>query len=322
MPRDLYPHIEPNQTGFLSTEDGQSIYWEESGHPNGKPAVTLHGGPGSGSTPFWRRLFDPERYRIICFDQRGSGRSTPNAGLATTDLATNTTHHLIADIEALRELLGIERWLVLGGSWGSTLGLAYAQRFPERVSELVLFACTNTTHREVDWITRQMGRLFPDEWARFRDGVPESDRDGDLAAAYSRLLANPDPAIREQSARDWCRWEDVHVSLAHGNDHHLENRDIGFQLTFARLVTHYWSNAAWLEDGELVRNAHKLAGIPGLMVDGRMDVSGPPDIAWNVGQGWPDAERILVDAAGHGHGVEGHVVAFTDKAASEVLPNR
>ena len=141
------------------------------------------------------------------------------------------------------------------------------------------------------------------------------DRDGNLAAAYARLLANPDQAVREQAALDWCKWEDVHMSLAAGNDHGLEQSDPAFRMTFARLVTHYWSNAAWLEDGELVRNAHKLAGIPGLMVDGRMDVSGPPDIAWHINQGWPDAERILVDKAGHGHGVEGHVVAFTNRFA-------
>lgn len=314
--RDLYPPIEPYETGFLEVGTGHRLYWETCGNPDGKPAVALHGGPGSGSSPFWRRLFDPARYRIVVFDQRGCGQSTPSAGDITSDLATNTTHHLIADIERLREHLGIERWLVLGGSWGATLGLAYAQRHPERVTELVLFAVTNTSRREVDWITRQMGRLFPEEWEQFRDGVPEAERDGDLAAAYARLLADPDPAVREQAARAWCRWEDVHVSLAAGNDHFLENEDIAFQLTFARLVTHYWSNVAWLEDGELVRNAHKLAGIPGLLADGRLDVSGPPDIAWHINKGWPDAERIVVDAAGHGHGVEAHVIAATDRFAS------
>ena len=316
MTRDLYPNIEPYETGFLDVGDGHTIYWETSGNPSGKPAVILHGGPGSGTTPFWRRLFNPERYRIVGFDQRGCGRSTPNAGDVTTDLSTNTTHHLIADIERLREHLGIDRWLVLGGSWGCTLGLAYAERFPARVTELVLFAVTNTTRREVDWITRQMGRLFPEEWDRFRSGVPEAERDGDLAAAYARLLADPDPAVREQAALDWCEWEDVHVSLATGGvQPSLRYKDPAFRLTFARLVTHYWSNAAWLEDGELVRNAHRLAGIPGLMVDGRLDVSGPPDIAWHVSQGWPDAERLVVGGAGHGHGVEGYVVAATDRFA-------
>ncbi len=315
MTRDLYPAIEPYETGFLDVGDGHSIYWETSGNPHGKPAVALHGGPGSGTTPFWRRLFDPERYRIVAFDQRGCGRSTPNAGDVATDLSTNTTHHLIADIEQLRALLGIDRWLVLGGSWGSTLALAYAERYPELVTELVLFATTNTSRREVDWITRQMGRLFPEEWDRFRAGVPAAERDGDLSAAYARLLADPDREVHERAARDWCAWEDVHVSLPSGNQHHLELKEIEFQMTFARLVTHYWSNAAWLEEGELVRNATRLAGIPGLMVDGRLDVSGPPDIAWSVSRNWPDAERILVSDAGHGHGVEGYVVAATDRFA-------
>jgi proline iminopeptidase len=315
MTHDFYPAIEPYETGFLDVGDGHSIYWETSGNPNGKPAVALHGGPGSGTTPFWRRLFDPERYRIVAFDQRGCGRSTPNAGEVTTDLSTNTTHHLIADIELLRDLLGIERWLVLGGSWGATLALAYAERYPGLVTELVLFACTNTSRREVDWITRQMGRLFPEEWDRFRAGVPAAERDGDLSAAYARLLADPDQKIRERAARAWCAWEDVHVSLPSSNQHHLEQKEIALQMTFARLVTHYWSNAAWLEEGELVRNATRLAAIPGLMVDGRLDVSGPPDIAWNISRNWPDAERILVSDAGHGHGVEGYVVAATDRFA-------
>jgi proline iminopeptidase len=318
LTRDLYPNIESHETGFLEVGDGHSIYWESAGNPSGKPAITLHGGPGSGTTPFWRRLFNPDRYRIVGFDQRGCGRSTPNAGHVETDLGTNTTHHLISDIERLRERLGIERWLVLGGSWGSTLGLAYAERYPERVTELVLFAVTNTSRREVDWITRQMGRLFPEEWDDFRHGAPEKERDGDLSAAYAALLADPDEAVRERAAADWCAWEDVHVSLASGNQHYLARRDREFQMTFARLVTHYWSHAAWLEEGELVRNATKLAGIPGLMVDGRLDVSGPPDIAWQISQHWTDAERVLVSDAGHGHGVEGYVVAGTDKFAGVV----
>jgi len=174
---------------------------------------------------------------------------------------------------------------------------------------------TNTSRREVDWITRQMGRLFPEEWDRFRGGVPASERDGDLSAAYARLLADSDPAVRERAVHDWCEWEDVHASLASGNHHYLGKLDPAFKITFTRLVTHYWSHAAWLEEGELTRNATRLAGIPGLMVDGGLDVSGPPDIAWNVSQNWPDAERIVVSDAGHGHYVEGYVVAATDRFA-------
>lgn len=315
MTRDLYPDSVPYASGRLDVGNGHTLYWETSGNPQGKPALALHGGPGSGSTPFWRRLFNPARYRIVAFDQRGCGRSTPSAGEIASDLSTNTTHHLIGDIERLRAQLGIERWLVLGGSWGSTLALAYAQRFPERVSELVLFAVTTTSRREVDWITRQMGRLFPEEWDRFRSGVPAAERDGNLAAAYARLLSDPDPAVRARAARAWCDWEDVHVSLAQGNRRALGRREVDFQLTFARLVTHYWSNGAWLEDGELIRNAVKLAGIPGSMVDGQLDVSGPPDIAWQISQGWPDAERRVVADAGHGHGVETYLVEATDRFA-------
>jgi proline iminopeptidase len=316
LTRDLYPPLEPDATGFLAVGDGHSVYWETAGNPSGKPAVTLHGGPGSGTTPFWRRLFAPDRYRIVGFDQRGCGRSTPNAGDVEVDLGANTIRHLIADVERLREHLGIDRWLVLGGSWGSTLALAYAERFPERVTELVLFAVTSTSRREVDWITRQMGRLFPEEWDRFRSGVPAAERDGDLSAAYARLLADPDPAVRERASLAWCEWEDVHVSLATGGvQPSLRYKDSAFRMTFARLVTHYWSHAAWLEEGELVRNADRLVGIPGFMVDGRLDVSGPPDIAWHLARRWPDAQRVLVADAGHGHGVEGHVVAATDRFA-------
>jgi len=161
-----------------------------------------------------------------------------------------------------------------------------------------------------------MGRLFPEEWERFRDGVPEAERDGDLSAAYARLLANPDAAVRAKAALDWCEWEDVHVSLASGFSPSLRYKDPAFRMTFARLVTHYWSHAAWLADGELVRNAARLSGIPGVMIDGRFDVSGPPDIAWRIGQGWTDAERIVVPNAGHGHGAEGEVVAATDRFAT------
>lgn len=296
----LYPEIEPYAHGMLAVGDGQHLYWETCGNPAGKPAVVLHGGPGSGCTPGWRRYFDPAAYRIVLFDQRGCGRSTPHASAAEVDLTTNTTHHLLTDIEQLRRHLEIERWLIFGASWGSTLGLAYAEKFPERVSEIVLFSVVTTTHREVSWITREIGRLFPAEWARFRDGVPAADRDGDLSAAYSRLLEDPDPTVREQAALDWCAWEDVHVSLQPGHQPSPRYRDPIFRMAFARLVTHYFQHAAWLDDGILLRQAGRLAGIPGVLVQGKFDVSGPPDIAWNLAQVWPDTEFILVEEAGHG----------------------
>lgn len=296
----LYPDIEPNDYGMLDVGDGNHVYWETCGNPEGKPAVVLHGGPGSGCTPGWRRYFDPLHYRIVLFDQRGCGRSTPSAADADVDLTINTTHHLLADIEHLRRHLGIDRWLVFGGSWGSTLGLAYAQAHPERVSQIILFSIVTTTHREVEWVTRDMGRVFPAEWARFRDAVPAPDRDGNLAAAYGRLLHHPDPAIREQAARDWCAWEDTHVATSPGHRPDPRYRDATFRMIFARLVTHYWKNAAWLEDGVLLRDAHRLAGIPGVLIHGKLDISGPPDIAWHLAQEWPDASLVLLDEAGHG----------------------
>ena len=316
---ELYPVIEPYEHGMLEVGDGHRLYWETCGNPAGKPAVVLHGGPGSGCTPGWRRFFDPAAYQIVLFDQRGCGRSTPHASDPAVDLSTNTTHHLLADIERLREYLGVERWLIFGGSWGSTLGLAYAEAHPERVSELILFSVVMTTQREVEWITREMGRVFPAEWAHFRDGVPAADRDGNLVEAYSRLLHDPDPAVREQAAVDWCAWEDAHVSLQPGHQPSPRYRDPTFRLAFARLVTHYWRHAAWLEDGVLLREAKTLAGIPGVLVQGRLDVSGPPDIAWHLAQSWPDAEFVLVDQAGHGTGGPGvneELIAATNRFAT------
>ncbi|MDX3797341.1 prolyl aminopeptidase [Streptomyces sp. AK04-3B] len=297
---ELYPPIEPYEHGALDVGDGNRLYWEACGNPAGKPALVLHGGPGSGAGPFWRRLFDPAAYRIVLFDQRGCGRSTPDAADPRTSLAVNTTPHLIADIELLRQRLGIETWLILGGSWGATLALAYAEQQPSRVSELVLFSVTNTTRSEVEWITRHMGRVFPEEWARFRDAVPERERDGDLAEAYARMLADSDPSVRERAAREWCRWEDVHVSTCPGSKPDARYEDPHFRLRFARLVTHYWRHSGFLEDGVLLRDAGKLAGIPGVMVHGRLDVSSPPDVAWRLAQVWPDAELVLIGEEGHG----------------------
>ena len=304
---------------MLDVGDGQLVYWEVCGNPNGKPAVVFHGGPGSGAGPWWRRNFDPAAYRLVLFDQRGCGRSTPDAAEPDVDLTTNTTQHLIRDIEQLRNHLGIERWLVFGGSWGATLGLAYAEQHPAAVSEIVLFSVTNSTPREVEWITRDMGRIFPEEWARFRDGVPVDERDGNLAQAYSRLLHDPDPAIREKAARDWCDWEDTHVATHANYKPDPRYQDPVLRLRLARLVTHYWGHAGWLEDGILLREASKLTGIPGVLVHGRLDISSPADTAWNLAQAWPDAELHLVEEAGHGAGACGMselVIAALDRFGS------
>lgn len=292
--------IDAYDSGRLDVGDGNLLHWELHGNPDGKPVVVLHGGPGSGSSSSFGSMFDPSHYRVVLFDQRNCGRSTPSAADVATDLTLNTTTNLVADCERLREHLGIERWMVWGGSWGSTLGLAYGQTHPRRVTEMILVNVCTTTRREVEWITRSMGRLFPEEWDRFVQVVPASDRDGDLSAAYARLLHDPDPQVREQAAAAWCAWEDTHIGTYTGHRHDTRYDDPAFRMCFARIVTHYWSNTAFLDDGQLVRDAHHLRGIPGVLINGRLDISGPPDIAWQLAREWPDAELVLTDDAGHG----------------------
>jgi proline iminopeptidase len=300
-----FTETEPYDTGMLDVGDGHRLYWETCGSPDGKPAVVLHGGPGSGCSTGMRSLFDPADYRIVLFDQRNCGRSTPHASDPSVDLSTNTTSALIGDCERLRDHLGIDRWLVWGGSWGTTLGLAYAQAYPDRVTELILVSVVTTTKREVEWVTRDMGRVFPEEWARFRAGVPADERDGDLSLAYSRLLESGDAEARERAARAWCTWEDTHVATVPERKPDPRYEDPRFRLCFARLVTRYWSNAAFLEDGQLLRDAYRLAGIPGVLINGRLDISGPSDVAWRLSQAWPDAELVIVEGAGHGGGHAG-----------------
>ncbi len=297
--RPLYPEINPYDQGLFDVGDGHRIYWELCGKPSGKPAVVLHGGPGSGCTPWWRRLFDPEAYRVLLFDQRGCGRSLPHASDSAAELAANTTHHLIGDIEALRRQVGVERWLVLGGSWGSTLALAYAERHPDRVTEMMLFSVVTTTRREVAWLTRDVGRFFPLAWQRFRAGVPKAERDGSLVEAYSRLLENPDPLVRANAARNWCEWEDAHVRTRADQPPDPRYEDPIFRAGFARLVTHYWRHAAWLEEGSLLSGVERLAGIPGVLVHGRMDLSSPLDVPWNLARAWPESDLVILDDEGH-----------------------
>jgi len=295
-----FPAVEPYDSGMLDAGDGHRVYWETCGNPNGRPAIYLHGGPGSGSTPGARRYFDPDAYRVVLFDQRGSGRSRPLASEPDADLSANTTAHLIADIEQLRQLHGIDSWTVLGISWGTTLGLAYAQAHPQRVTALVL-ACVGTdSRREVEWMTRDVGRIFPREWDRFAAAVPDTLRHLPLVDAYATLLFDPDPAVREHAAREWCAWEDAHVSLGPGHTPSPRYEDPEFRLRFARLVTHYWRNAAFLEDDQLLRNAAALNGIPGVLINGRYDVSGPLETAWRLSLNWPASQLQIIDDAGHG----------------------
>lgn len=295
-----HPLSEPHDAGLLDVGAGQRLYWETCGDPDGAPAVVLHGGPGSGADRSWTRLLDPAAYRIVLFDQRGCGRSTPDVADPTVPLDGHTTHHLVADVERLREHLRVDRWLVLGASWGSTLGLAYAQRHPQRVTAAVLFSVCGTTRREIAWVTRGMRRHLPEEWEWFRAGVPQVERDGDLVEAYARLLADPDADVRDRAARAWCGWEERHVTATTG--HRVDRRfaDPAFRMRFARLVTHVWRHAAWLGDDELVTDAARLTGIPGVLIHGRADVSSPPEFAWRVHRAWPGSELVLVDGGGHG----------------------
>lgn len=311
--------IEPSESGMLDAGDSNLVYWEVCGNPGGKPALVLHGGPGSGCTPRHRRYFDPSSYRVVLFDQRGCGRSTPHASDPATDLSTNTTHHLLADIELLRDHLGIEKWLLFGQSWGSTLALAYAERHPSRVSEMILLAVTSTRRSEIDWLYRGAGRFFPEQWSRFCSGVPADEQDGNLVDAYYQLLQHPDEALREQAAANWCAWEDAVVSLAPDARPNPRYDDPRFRMAFARIVTHYFHHLAWLEDGILLRQADRLRGIPGVLIHGHLDVSGPVITAWELARAWPESELIVVGGAGHSSsdpGMSESVVAATNRFAA------
>jgi proline iminopeptidase len=296
----MHPPIEPYATGMLDVGDGNAVYWETCGNPDGKPALVVHGGPGSGCSTGMRRSFDPARYRGILFDQRGCGRSTPHASDPATDMSVNTTEHLLADMERLREHLGVERWLLYGGSWGSSLSLAYAERHPERVSEIVLVAVGTTRRSEIDWLYRGVGRFFPDAWERFRAGVPEADRDGDLLAAYARLMNDPDPEVRRRAAHDWTAWEDAVISLeSKGRPGAYSDRPPDELLAFVRICTHYFANGGWLEEGALLRDTQRLEGIPGVLIHGRLDLGGPLITAWELARAWPGAELHVIEDSGH-----------------------
>ena len=262
----------------MEAGDGHRVYWEV--HGSGAPAVVLHGGPGSGCGPHWLESFDLTRHRVVLVDQRGCGRSTPLG-----ELRANTTHHLLADLERLREHLGIERWLVLGGSWGSTLGLAYARRHPDRVRALVLFGVALSRPEDVEWATRGVARFLPAEWQRFSAFAGDA---ADLPAAYARLLA--DPATQERAAEEWCRWEDA---LAGPQPRF---RDPGFRVRFARMVTHYWSHGCWLDPDELIGG---VPGVPAVLVHGRRDLAAPLGVPYALAGGWPECELVVIEEEGH-----------------------
>ncbi|MTE19599.1 prolyl aminopeptidase [Streptomyces sp. TRM43335] len=316
--REPYPSIEPYETGMLDVGDGDLVYWEACGNPDGKPALVVHGGPGSGRGAGARRLFDPDRYRVVLFDQRGCGRSTPHASDPATDLRNNTTWHLVSDMERLREHLGVDRWLLYGGSWGSTLLLAYAERHPERVSQIVISGVTTTRRSEIDWLYRGVARFLPEQWERFVAGVPDAPRDGDiteLLGAYARLMEHPDAAVREKAADDWCAWEDAVLSgEPYTGPAPFGGRPSAARLALVRICAHYFSHGAWLEEGALLREAGRLAGIPGVLVHGRLDLSSPLETAWELARAWPDAELTVVGSEGHlgGTATLAHVLEALD----------
>jgi len=295
-----HPEITPFASGLLATTDGNQIYWETSGNPAGKPALYLHGGPGGGLGPGgYRRRYDPAEHLIVGIDQRGCGRSRPLASEALATIGTNTTESLIADIEAVRAHLGVQRWLVSGVSWGSTLALAYAQAHPARVSELVLMAVTTTSRAEVQWITEGVGEIFPEAWAEFARASGRRD-DERVVEAYARRLAGADPADRIRAARAWNVWEDTHVSL----DPHWRpsgRTEPGRGEDFATLVTHYWAQDGFLRGGrEVLANLDRIAHIPTTLIHGRHDVSGPAGTAWRVHRGLPNSVLTIVESEGHG----------------------
>jgi proline iminopeptidase len=312
-----FPASEPYEGGMLDVGDGHLVSWQVSGNPGGKTAVVLHGGPGQGSRPGHRQWLDPARYRIVQFDQRGCGRSTPPVSDLQTTMTANTTDHLISDMEQLRTHLGAERWLVAGGSWGVTLALAYAERHPERVTELALIAVTMTRPQDVHWLYHEAGRFFPEQWHRFRDFLPAGDRDGDLVAAYDRILNGPAPdELREAAAAQWCAWEDAVVSLEEGWTPNPLFRERDSRVGFARLCAHYFSHAAWLGPTELLEGAHRLHGIPGVMAHGHFDISGPPDVPWLLARAWPDAELHVVRAGHSGRSLLDPILEATARWAS------
>ena len=314
----LYPEIEPHEDGMLDVGDGNHLYWEVCGNPVGKPIVVLHGGPGSGCSTEMRRYFDPSAYKIVLFDQRGCGRSTPHASDLHTDLSVNTTEHLLADIEILRLNLRIDRWMLFGVSWGSTLALAYAERNLHRVTEIILIGITTTRRAEIEWLYGGVAPLFPEQWDRFRSGVPTAERDGDLIEAYHRLLMHSDPAIHLKAAKYWCDWESALISVDQYTKPEPRRLQPTFQLAFARIVTHYFRHNAWLESGILLREAGSLSGIPGIMVHGRLDLGAPLVTAWELARAWPDSELVVVSGAGHAStdpGIGDALIEATDRFA-------
>lgn len=290
-----YPPVEPFRTGRLRVSDMHELYFEESGNPDGKPVVFLHGGPGGGSEPNQRRFFHPGKYRIVNFDQRGCGKSTPYA-----ELEENTTWHLVADIEKIREHLGIPKWQVFGGSWGSTLALAYAETHPERVAELILRGIFLLRKQEIEWFYQHGASiLYPDAWEPYLAHIPEGER-ADMLQAYYRRLTSDDPAVRLAAAKVWSGWEGATSKLIPDPEFTRNYEDDAFALAFARIEAHYFVNRGFMEaDGQLLRDAGRIRHIPGVIVQGRYDVVCPMESAWALHRAWPEADFVITPDAGH-----------------------
>ncbi|WP_370640177.1 prolyl aminopeptidase [Aurantimonas sp. HBX-1] len=311
--RTMYPPIEPYETGALDVGDGHTVYYERVGTRGAKPAVFLHGGPGGGIKPDYRRLFDPSRYDVLLFDQRGCGRSAPYASLEA-----NTTWHLVEDMERLRQHMGVERWLVLGGSWGSTLAMAYAQTHPERVSELILRGIYTLTRAELDWYYQfGVSEMFPEKWERFIAPIAVSDR-GDIILAYRKLLTSDHLDVRVEAAKAWTIWEGETITLLPNPDFSAAYADGHFALAFARLENHYFVHDCWMEDGQLLRDAGRMKGIPGAIIHGRYDMPCPVKNAYLLHKAWPDASFHIVEGAGHATtepGILDQLIRATDRFA-------
>ena len=313
--RTLYPEIEPYETGMLDVGEGHSLYWELCGNPNGKPVVFLHGGPGGGSSPDHRRQFNPDKYKILVFDQRGCGKSTPYASLEA-----NTTWRLVEDIEKLRTIVSqVDKWQVFGGSWGSTLALAYAETYPDRVTELVLRGIFLFDQYEIDWMYKEGGasQLYPDKFDEFLEPIAPSER-GDLVGAYGRRLTSDDKAVQLKAAKAWSKWEGDIVTLlpSPSTIEHFTSPDVA--VAVARIENHYMANHGWFEEGQLLEGASKLRGIPGVIVQGRHDCCTPPVAAWRLKQAWPEVELNIVPDGGHlfsEPGVLDGLVRATDRFA-------
>ncbi|RAN36469.1 prolyl aminopeptidase [Hyphomonas pacifica] len=313
--RTLYPEIEPFETGFLDTGDGHKVYWERCGTKGAKPAVFLHGGPGGGCSPSHRRLFDPALYDVILFDQRGCGRSTPFASLDN-----NTTWHLVADIERLREMIGVETWQIFGGSWGSTLALAYAETHPDRVSEIVLRGIYLLTKPEMDWFYQSgVSEMFPEKYEAFIAPIPEDER-GDLLSAYHKRLTGDDREEQLRCAKTWSVWEGETITLLPEPSTSDQFHEAEFALAFARIESHYFINGGWFDEGQLLRDAHKLKDTPGTIVHGRYDMPCPMRQAWALHKAWPKSEFYPIEGAGHAYsepGILDQLIRATDKYAGK-----